>query len=239
MTGLRENMARLAASYDGDSILNLVASIERSCGGESAFAKASLLDEADLSKSQHLVLFVLDGMGDQLLHRYGHPSGLLCSHRLGTLSSVFPTTTSAAISTLLTGYPPAQHGILAWHMHLPNGVYTTLLAKYREDPRQASPDEHTLFRATPLFSRLTRDKFNPAISSTRHFRFVTVARPARVPPTTSTSYSVRSRTSPTAHAAPSPTHTGPNWMPWATSTASRARTGARRCNTSSAASHNC
>ncbi|MEM6986299.1 MAG: alkaline phosphatase family protein [Pseudomonadota bacterium] len=157
MTGLRENMARLAASYDGDSILNLVASIERSCGGTSAFAKASLLDEVELSNSQHLVLFVLDGMGDQLLHRYGHPTGLFCSHRLGTLSSVFPTTTSAAISTLLTGHPPAQHGILAWHMHLPTGVYTTLLAKYREDQQHASPNEHTLFRATPLFSRLTRD----------------------------------------------------------------------------------
>ncbi|MEM7377555.1 MAG: alkaline phosphatase family protein [Pseudomonadota bacterium] len=156
MHDVRDAIEPLAAGYHGSSILNLAASIERACGGQSVFADLQALDVEQLAKRRHIVLLLLDGLGDTLLGRYGRPTGVLRRHHVGTLSSVFPTTTSAAISTLMTTHPPGQHGIMAWHMHLPRGIYTTLLAQFREDKQVPRPADRELYYADPVFNRLRR-----------------------------------------------------------------------------------
>ncbi|MEM9604398.1 MAG: alkaline phosphatase family protein [Pseudomonadota bacterium] len=156
MHDVRNAIAPLAAGYRGSSILNLAASIERACGGQNPFDDAHALDVEHLSGRRHIVLLLLDGLGDALLSRFGSADGVLRRHQIGTLTSVFPTTTSAAISTLMTAHPPAQHGIMAWHMHLPRGIYTTLLAQYREDQQAPRPSDRALYHAEPVFGRLGR-----------------------------------------------------------------------------------
>lgn len=98
-------------------------------------------------------------MGARLLDYYGSARGSLRAHTIGEIKTVFPTTTSAAISALMTARPPGQHGILAWHMHMPRGVYTTLLSQYRGSPHVRSPSASELFQAPPIFSQLARDCF--------------------------------------------------------------------------------
>jgi predicted AlkP superfamily pyrophosphatase or phosphodiesterase len=46
------------------------------------------------------------------------PSPHLQRHLRGSMTSVFPSTTASAITTLMTGLAPAQHGLTGWHMHL-------------------------------------------------------------------------------------------------------------------------
>lgn len=63
-----------------------------------------------------VVLLVIDGLGDNFLARHG-AGGALRAHRAGRLSSVFPSTTASAVTTLMTGLAPAQHGLNGWFIH--------------------------------------------------------------------------------------------------------------------------
>ncbi len=63
-----------------------------------------------------VVLLVIDGLGDNFLARHGG-GGALLAHRAGRLSSVFPSTTASAVTTLMTGLAPAQHGLNGWFIH--------------------------------------------------------------------------------------------------------------------------
>lgn len=62
-----------------------------------------------------LVFLLVDGLGDDFLQRHGAGSALLAA-RQGRLSSVFPSTTASAVTTLLTGLAPGQHGLTGWHI---------------------------------------------------------------------------------------------------------------------------
>ncbi len=153
---LLATQSALIDSYQGTNSLNLMASIERRLHGKSPLPGCSLLDEAALETPQHLVFLLLDGLGDALLSQHGNAAGPLCQNRIGQLHSVFPSTTSAAISTVLTARPPAEHGILAWHMHLNQNedIYTTLLGRYRNLSDKRPPGERELYRATPMLNRV-------------------------------------------------------------------------------------
>ncbi len=159
MNAVQDQIDPLAQSYHGHNLLNLIASFERASGGMSDFAGAHGLDEDALGAQQHIVLLLLDGLGDRLLARTGQATGLFNTHRVGALSSVFPTTTSAAISALMTGHPPGQHGVLAWHMHLQDSIFTTLLWRHRQQNGARAPRESEVFRAEPVFARIKREGF--------------------------------------------------------------------------------
>jgi predicted AlkP superfamily pyrophosphatase or phosphodiesterase len=62
-----------------------------------------------IARHQHVVLILVDGLGEQQLRTLG-PDSMLYRHQLATLSSVFPATTAAAITTLLTGHSPPATG---------------------------------------------------------------------------------------------------------------------------------
>ncbi len=63
-----------------------------------------------------VVVLVVDGLGDNFLARHGQGSCLLANRR-GRLSSVFPSTTASAVTTLFTGLAPAEHGLNGWFIH--------------------------------------------------------------------------------------------------------------------------
>lgn len=73
---------------------------------------------------QRVVLVILDALGYRMLQRLWAAglgdtlSGLARAGRFAPLTSVFPSTTDAALISLRTGCPPAQHGWLAYTMYL-------------------------------------------------------------------------------------------------------------------------
>ena len=60
-----------------------------------------------------LVLVVIDGLGERFLNEFG-AGGALLAHRRRRLTSVFPSTTAAAVTTLMSGLAPATHGLTGW-----------------------------------------------------------------------------------------------------------------------------
>lgn len=103
-------------AYDGGSIVNLMASIVTASGGTSRYALLDGLDAERLSRAQHIVLIVVDGLGYEYLR--SSEAGRVMRARLERpVTSVFPPTTATAITTFLTGLAPQQHGLTGWFMY--------------------------------------------------------------------------------------------------------------------------
>lgn len=117
--------------YDGHNVVNLLSSIIRSRGGSSPHAELKSLAAAQLASAQKLVYLVADGVGEQQLqaHLRSAPSSPFFGARpRHVITTVFPATTAAAVTTFATGATPAEHGILGWFLHLPDlGVVSTIL----------------------------------------------------------------------------------------------------------------
>lgn len=77
-------------------------------------ALAGETNDLDLSAVRSVVVVVVDGLGrSQLAARAGH-ARFLASHPREAVTSVFPTTTAAALTTLTTGTMPGQHGLVGY-----------------------------------------------------------------------------------------------------------------------------
>ena len=68
-------------------------------------------------KPQKVVLLLADGMGENLLSRFLPEDSFLRSHDAGTVSAVFPSTTTAATTSIWTGLSPLEHGWLGWSLY--------------------------------------------------------------------------------------------------------------------------
>jgi hypothetical protein len=99
--------------YRGGSIVNLMASIITARGGRSGHPPLHLLQSEELAEATNILLMVIDGLGARYLRRVS-PDGPIATHLRGVITSVFPPTTAAAITTFLTGDAPQQHAVPGW-----------------------------------------------------------------------------------------------------------------------------
>lgn len=146
--------------YRGGSLVNLMTSLIEACGGTNRpYPPLRSLPPESLSGYRNIVLLVIDGLGDEYLQRT-LPAGTLVRHRRGQLTSVFPSTTATAITTLLTGQAPQQHALTGWFMYFAElGQVIAVLPFHvrgrTESLTQEGVDAARLFRHEPLFDRLS------------------------------------------------------------------------------------
>ena len=122
-------------SYDGYGLANISPTILHHFGAK--VDTPGLADEVvgpHLDGSRKVVHILLDACGYLLLKRAiererDHPiHALLKRGRMTPLTSVFPSTTAVALSTLHTGLPPVRHGITGYRMYLPDrGVLANMI----------------------------------------------------------------------------------------------------------------
>ncbi len=112
-------------AYDGLSILNLPASLSKWLGAETLPHPAIDIPALDELASDvvQVVCVLIDAVA---LHRFqqwvNQPRNTLVPWMkdgiLGVLTSIVPSTTSAALTTLWTGRSPAEHGVLGYEIFL-------------------------------------------------------------------------------------------------------------------------
>ena len=107
-----EKISTVEPDYIGSGLGNLVASVARGVGASTPAPPTPLLDPARVAEARVVVFALLDGLGAAALER--HPDSWLARHCQGTLNSVFPSTTTSALTTFYTGLAPAAHGLPAW-----------------------------------------------------------------------------------------------------------------------------
>jgi hypothetical protein len=145
--------------YAGGSLANLMASILGAFGASSPYPELRRLPAAELAAARHVVLLLVDGLGYHYLARHAAPRGALRRHLRASMTSVFPSTTATAITTVHTGLAPQQHGLVGWFTHLEEagGAAAVLPFRRRADGASlaaAGVDPARLFAGPPIFDRM-------------------------------------------------------------------------------------
>jgi predicted AlkP superfamily pyrophosphatase or phosphodiesterase len=101
-------------NYKDGSIPNLMTSIGKSLNSryKSIYSPLKTLSPNELRKSKKIVLLIIDGLGYEFLQK--QKSSFLYKNIRGKMTSVFPSSTSAAIPTFLTGTPSNEHSMTGW-----------------------------------------------------------------------------------------------------------------------------
>ncbi|MFT4172492.1 MAG: alkaline phosphatase family protein [Rhodocyclaceae bacterium] len=145
--------------YAGAGFFNLAVSLARACGADVPERYASLAESHDWASRHAIVCFLVDGLGDDFLFAHRDIAPRLWADRLRALTSVFPSTTATAITTLLTARSAATHGLLGWHVDdtVSGRIVAPLPMRYRggEPVREATTIERIL-RTPSMFASATR-----------------------------------------------------------------------------------
>ncbi len=90
-----------------------------------------------ISPSNHIVLVVVDGLGMNLLESLPADS-FFRTHLASELTTVFPSTTPAVLTSLATGLWPSQHAIVGWHVYLPELQDVSTIIKFERRSDEAA-----------------------------------------------------------------------------------------------------
>ena len=101
--------------YD-NSILGIPNSILAHYGATPHHTPLPILSKQMSKGYKNIVLLILDGMGIEILKTHA-PDGFLMKNCVAGISSVYPCTTTSAITTFETGLTPLEHGWLGWSMY--------------------------------------------------------------------------------------------------------------------------
>lgn len=99
-----------------NSILNMITSILNNYGAKNEHDSLPLLDKILEKKYKNIVLVLLDGMGTNVLNK-ASSDGLFVKNKIADITSVYPCTTTAALTTYYTGKAPIETGWIAWSQY--------------------------------------------------------------------------------------------------------------------------
>jgi len=145
--------------YQGGSIVNLLSSIIHSLGGDSPHPGLKALDPRLFDRASRIVYLLLDGVGYNQLTRFMAAGGghrFFSKHPVERITTVFPSTTAAAVTTFSTGATPAEHGVLSWHLHFHDlGLVGAVLPGRTLTGTRMTRDDYNLRRYLGLPSYLS------------------------------------------------------------------------------------
>ncbi|HEY5701700.1 MAG TPA: alkaline phosphatase family protein [Gammaproteobacteria bacterium] len=152
--------------YHGGSIVNLMHSIVRGLGESDCdvdYAPHSDVSPARLADARHVVLLIIDGLGYDYLQRT-LPDGAISSMSRGPMTSVFPSTTTSAVTTFLTADAPKQHALTGWFMWLREVGVVAAPLPFRMragggNLRDLGVTAEHVFDRAPAFDRIHRRSF--------------------------------------------------------------------------------
>ncbi len=131
----------------GKNLVNLSNSILKEMG---SLPYSSTLVELDKIFSQknfkNIVLILYDGMGSCILDRFLPKTSFLQKNKICDISSIFPATTTAATTSILTGLEPSEHGWLGWDMY------------FKDDDETVSIFKNTLKDSVSPAKQLTKNR---------------------------------------------------------------------------------
>jgi len=79
-----------------------------------------------LQEAKKIVLLLLDGLGAEQLENHRHVAPNLSSMTGGKITTIAPSTTASALTSLATGASPAEHGIVGYRMDMGDSIMNTL-----------------------------------------------------------------------------------------------------------------
>lgn len=122
--------------------------------------------------AEAVVLLVLDGLGQHALDEHGDRLPELSAMEGTTLTTVAPSTTAAALTSITTGLPPARHGVVGYRMRVAGEVLNVL--GWQTSGRHRGPDPAAVQTQRPFpghdVAVVTRAEFRSSGFTAAHLR---------------------------------------------------------------------
>jgi hypothetical protein len=135
----------LKPDYAGPNITNVVPAL---LGARHAEWLPPAVDGA-----RSVVLFVLDGLGWEARASYADSLPELTALEGRPITTVVPSTTPAALTSLTTGLPPARHGITGFRIRVDHTVLNAVRWQQENGKRPPAPEgmqRHDVFSGRPV-----------------------------------------------------------------------------------------
>ena len=98
-------------------ILNTITSILKYYNVKTNHNSLTNLDTIlNKTKYKNIILLILDGLGEHILNNVS-PNGFLKNNQIDCLTSVYPSTTTAALTSYYSGCSPIETGWIAWSQY--------------------------------------------------------------------------------------------------------------------------
>lgn len=122
--------------------------------------------------AEQIVLLVLDGLGWEQLQARRSLAPTLCGLDGGAITTVAPSTTATALTSITTGLPPGEHGVVGYRMNVDGEVLNVLRWQTSgRDARATIPPEKIQFHEAFGGQRppvVTRAEFRATGFTTAH-----------------------------------------------------------------------
>lgn len=154
-------------NYD-HSILNTITSILKYYNVETNHKSLEKLDKELQKKYKNVVFMILDGMGEHILTPIS-PKGYFKQNELECVTSVYPSTTTAALTTYYSGKTPYETGWIAWSQYFKEYGRALDMLKHKEsykgeDIKGAKIDVFKeIVNYTPIFEQI--EKASPNVKA--------------------------------------------------------------------------
>lgn len=111
---------------EGNNLVNISSSILKHFGVRPYHDTYAPLDDLlDANKNKKVVMFLFDAFGKSILDKYKKEAKFINKHRFKKVTSVFPPTTVACTTSLLSGLYPSETARIGWWSKYGDVVATT------------------------------------------------------------------------------------------------------------------
>ena len=127
-----------------ECLTNLACSIRKYFGLEYKHNTLDYIDSLlEEKKPKNVVTILCDGMGSNIMDRNLDKDSFLIKNRLKPITTVFPATTVAATTSMMTGLNPCETGMLGWDMYYKDidKTITVFMNTEKGDPSHKPLDE--------------------------------------------------------------------------------------------------
>lgn len=128
--------APVVPAYDGGWVGGVVAALAAARRGEIASWVPTPASHARAS-----VMLVIDGLGWEMLRGNAARMPVLSSLAGGPITTVVPSTTAAALTSITTGVAPAAHGVVGYRFRVGGEVLNTLQWRVRRGADTPVPEQ--------------------------------------------------------------------------------------------------
>ncbi len=122
--------------------------------------------------ARSVVLFVADGLGWDALQSHAAVMPTLSACTGGPITTVAPSTTAAALTSITTGLAPARHGITGFRMRVDGAVLNVL--RWQLENGKRPPEPVAVQRSDPFLGRvvpvITKSEFRTSGFTAAHLR---------------------------------------------------------------------
>lgn len=148
-----------------ECLTNLACSIRKYFGLDYKHNTLDYIDQIlDEYKPKNVVTILCDGMGSNIMDRVLNDEDFLIRNRIKPITTVFPATTVAATTSMMTGLNPCETGMLGWDMYYKDidKTITVFLNSEKEDPNHIPLSEAIEYNHKHMKRKTIMEEINEA-----------------------------------------------------------------------------